>query len=200
MNCKRIIQSLENNRYKVSSFETSTAAADYIAENVKGFTVGFGDSVTLATMNLAERLSEHNSVIDPANYTGLDFNKIAVKTLTTDVYITSVNAAAETGELVNIDGAGNRVAGSLYGHQKVYFVFGTNKIAPTLDKAIWRARNIAAPQNAKRLGYKTPCAVKGDRCYECSSPNRICNTLNIYLKNMEDGAGEVIIIDENLGL
>ncbi len=200
MDCNRIIKSLEHNRYKVSYFETSTAAAEYIAENVKGFTVGFGDSVTLATMNLAERLSAHNAVIDPANYTGVAFSEIALKTLTTDVYITSVNAAAETGELVNIDGAGNRVAGSLYGHQKVYFVFGTNKIEPTLDKAIWRARNIAAPQNAKRLDYKTPCAVKGDRCYDCSSPHRICNTLNIYLKNMEDGAGEVIIIDENLGL
>lgn len=200
MNCKNIIQSLEHNRYKVSYFETSNAAAEYIAENVKGFTVGFGDSLTLSTMNLAERLSAHNTVIDPANYSGLAFKEIALKTLTTDVYITSVNAAAETGELVNIDGAGNRVAGSLYGHQKVYFVFGTNKIEPTLDKAIWRARNIAAPQNANRLAYKTPCAVKGDRCYDCSSPHRICNTLNIYLKNMEDGAGEVIIIDEDLGL
>ena len=200
MNCQKIIQSLEHNRYKVSFFETSTAAADYLVENIKGTTVGFGDSVTLATMNLAQRLSEQNTVVDPAVHIGFGFNEVAIKTLTTDVYITSVNAAAETGELVNIDGAGNRVAGSLYGHEKVFFVFGTNKIEPTLDKAIWRARNIAAPQNAKRLDYKTPCAAKGDRCYDCSSPNRICNTLNIHLKNMEDGAGEVIIINEALGL
>ncbi|RQD68581.1 MAG: lactate utilization protein [Tindallia sp. MSAO_Bac2] len=200
MNCEKIIQSLKHNRYKVSCFETATAAADYIVRSVKNTTVGFGDSLTLEKMNLAQRLSEHNTVLDPAGHVDLDFYEVAVKTLTTDVYITSVNAAAETGELVNIDGAGNRVAGSLYGHKKVYFVFSTNKIEPTLDKAILRARNIAAPQNAKRLNYKTPCAVKGDRCYDCSSPNRICNTLNIYLKNMEDGAGEVIIVNEDLGL
>lgn len=65
----------------------------------------------------------------------------------------------ETGEMVNIDGTGNRVAGSLYGHRKVYFVAGRNKIAPTLEDAAHRARNVAAPKNAARHQYKTPCAV-----------------------------------------
>jgi hypothetical protein len=109
---------------------------------------------------------------------------IAQKCLTTQAYLTSVNAASETGELVNIDGTGNRIAASLFGHEKVCFVFGVNKIEPTLEKAIWRARNIAAPKNAKRFGLKTPCAVKGDCCYDCSSPDRICNVLSIYQKKM----------------
>ncbi|HOT22307.1 MAG TPA: LUD domain-containing protein, partial [Sedimentibacter sp.] len=149
---------------------------------------------------LAELLSKNNTVIDPAPYSGDEFNEVAKKALLTDVFFTSVNGVAETGELVNIDGTGNRVAGSLFGHKKIYFVFGTNKIEPNLEKAIWRARNIAAPQNSKRLGYNTPCAVKADRCYDCSSSERICNTLNIHLKKMKYVEAECIIINENLGM
>jgi L-lactate utilization protein LutB len=200
MKYEKIIKSLEHNGYKVSFFETSSDAANYVVKNVGGVIVGFGDSATLASINLAELLSEHNTVIDPAKCSGSEFNEVAKNTLITDVFFTSVNGASETGELVNIDGTGNRVAGSLFGHKKVFFVFGTNKIEPTLEKAIWRARNIAAPQNAKRLGYNTPCAVKGDRCYNCSSPDRICNTLNIHLKKMSGIDAEIILIDENLGL
>lgn len=200
MGYKKLIQALEHNGYKVSFFETSAMAVNYIVKNVRGLTVGFGDSATLASMNLAELLSKDNFVVDPANYSGSEFNEVAKKTLTTDVFFTSVNGVAETGELVNIDGTGNRVAGSLFGHKKIFFVFGTNKIEPTLEKAIWRARNIAAPQNAKRLGYKTPCAAKEDHCYNCTSPERICNTLNIHLKKMKGVEAEIIIIDEILGM
>lgn len=200
MKFEKIIRSLEHNGYKVSFFATSAAAADYLVEQVKGVTVGFGDSATLASMNLAQRLAEHNTVVDPGPHSGTEFREIAKKALLTDVFFTSVNGAAETGELVNIDGTGNRVAGSLFGHKKVFFVFGTNKIEPTLEKAIWRARNIAAPQNAKRKNYNTPCAVRVDHCYNCSSPDRICNTLNIHLKKMKGVEAEVIIIDENLGM
>ena len=70
---------------------------------------------------------------------------------------------AETGEIINIDGTGNRVASGLYGHEKVYFIVGRNKLAPDYDAALWRARNIAGPKNAQRLQKKTPCAVKGDK-------------------------------------
>jgi L-lactate utilization protein LutB len=200
MKYEKIIKALIHNGYKVSYFENSNEAAKYIVDNVKNTTVGFGDSATLESMNLAELLSKNNTVIDPAPYSGDEFNEVAKKALLTDVFFTSVNGVAETGELVNIDGTGNRVAGSLFGHKKIYFVFGTNKIEPTLEKAIWRARNIAAPQNSKRLGYNTPCAAKADRCYDCSSAERICNTLNIHLKKMKYVEAECIIINESLGM
>lgn len=87
----------------------------------------------------------------------------------------------------------------MFGHEKVYFVVGANKIEPTLEKAIWRARNIAAPRNAKRLGLKTPCAVKADKCYDCKSPERICNGLLIHLRKMNDIEMEVVLIRESLG-
>lgn len=200
MKYKNIISSLERKGYKVKYFEKRLKATEYLLDTIKDVTVGFGDSATLDSMKLAERLSEHNEVVDPSTYSGNEFISMGQKALNTEVFLTSVNGASETGEMVNIDGTGNRIAGSLFGHKKVYFVFGTNKIEQTLEKAIWRARNIAAPINAKRFEYKTPCAVKGDKCYDCSSPDRICNAMTIYLSKMSSVEVEVIIINENLGM
>ena len=137
----------------------------------------------------------------------------------TEHYITSVNGLAETGELINIDGTGNRVSSTLYGHKKVYFVVGRNKLAPTYDEALWRARNIAGPKNAQRLNRKTPCAVSGDRCYDCKSPERICralvvrwekcfdckspericNALVVLWRKVTSCDMEVVLVDEDLG-
>ena len=107
---------------------------------------------------------------------------------------------AETGELVNIDGSGNRVASGLYGHEKVVFVVGVNKIAPDLEGAIWRARNVAGPKNAQRLGKKTPCAAGGDRCYDCNSPERICSAMVLYWRRPTAiPEMELVIINQELG-
>ena len=94
---------------------------------------------------------------------------------------------------------GNRVSSSLYGHKRVWFVVGSNKIAPTYDEALWRARNIAAPKNAQRLGVKTPCAVNGDRCYDCKSPQRICRGLVVLWEAIRSCETEVVLVDEPLG-
>ena len=120
---------------------------------------------------------------------------------TTEVYLTSANGVAETGELINIDGNCNRIASSVYGHKRVYFVVGINKIEPDYDRALWRARNVAAPKNAQRLGRKTPCAVKGDRCYDCKSPERICRGLSvIWGRPTPVETMEVVLIGEELGM
>ncbi len=200
MKFDKLIQSLKKNGYEVSYFENIDKATAYLVDQVRGVSVGFGDSLTLSSMNLGKVLSEKNLVMNPATSSRADFINVGKQALVTDVFFTSVNGVAETGEMVNIDGSGNRVAGSIFGHKKIYYVFGTNKIEPTLEKAIWRARNIAAPKNAKRLGCNTPCAVKGDRCYDCSSKERICNTMNIHLKKMSNVEAEVIVIGEKLGL
>ena len=155
MNIKSVIRALEKNRYSVNYFETAQRAADYIDEQIDNQIVGFGDSATMNDMKLYKRLSEHNTVYDPNQSKDNDeFIEIAMKTLTAEVYLTSVNAMSETGEMVNIDGTGNRVAGSLFGHNKVYFIVSTNKIVPTLEDAVYRARNVAAPKNAKRYNLK----------------------------------------------
>lgn len=201
MDIDKTIKSLQRNRFTVSYFETAAEAAEYIDKNIDGKTVGFGDSATMHSMELYKKLSAHNTVHDPYQSKDNDeFLEIAMRCMDTEIYLTSVNALSETGEMVNIDGTGNRVAASLFGHKKVYFVVTTNKIEESLEKAIWRARNIAGPKNAAKYNLSTPCVVKGDKCYNCASPERICNTLNIYLKKMNDvDEVEVVLINEKLG-
>ena len=190
----KLCATLESRGYRVRRFATAREAADYLDAQIDGKTVAFGGSVTLKEMGLYPRLSAHNQVV--WHWEGGQ-KEAAVFT---DVYISSVNALAETGELVNIDGAGNRVASTVYGHQAVYFVVGSNKIVPDSDSALWRARNIAAPKNAQRMGLKTPCAVRGDRCYDCKSPDRICQVLTVlWGKPMTLPLMEVILVDEALG-
>jgi len=115
------------------------------------------------------------------------------------VYMASVNGLSEEGEIINIDGTGNRVSSTLFGHKRVYFIVGRNKLAPTYDETLWRARNVAAPKNAQRLGRKTPCAVRADRCYDCKSPERICRGLVVLWQPVTCCKTEIVLIDEDLG-
>lgn len=201
MDIEKVIKAFENNEYIVKYFQTKEEAAAYIDSEIDGKVVGFGDSETLASMKMYELLAAHNTVYDPMHRPeGEGFKEEAIRTLVVDVFLTSVNALTENGEMVNIDGTGNRVAGSLFGHDKVYFVAGVNKICPTLDDAIKRARNIAAPLNSIRHGYCTPCAEKGDKCYDCHSKDRICNVIAIYLQKMNRAESELVLINESLGL
>lgn len=191
-------QNLEARGYTVRVFSTGKEAADYLDASLDGKSVGFGGSVTLDVLGLYERLEKHNRTA--WHWRWEDRAAAHREAQAAEVYLTSANALAETGELVNIDGTGNRVAATLFGHEKVYFVIGRNKLAPTYDEAVWRARNIASPQNARRLGKKTPCAVKGDRCYDCKSPDRICRGLVTLWGPMMGMEAEVLLIDEDLGM
>lgn len=187
-------QNLEKRGFRVRCFDTAEQAADYLDEQIDQTTVAFGGSVTAQQMGLYPRLSAHNKAV--WHWEG----GTLPEAMNTDAYITSVNGLAETGELINIDGTGNRVASTLFGHRRVYFVVGVNKIAPDYDAALWRARNIASPKNAQRLGRKTPCAVKGDRCYDCQSPDRICRGLTVLWEPMGGTEiTEVLLINQELG-
>ena len=197
MDFTKVSENLKARGYAVQCFATAQEAADYLNGAIDGVSVAFGGSVTLDQMGLFERLSSHNHAMwHWREGTAEDPRK---EGLTADVYVTSVNGMDEDGDLINIDGAGNRVAASLFGHKKLYFVVGRNKLAPTYDEALWRARNIAAPKNAQRLQRKTPCAVKGDKCYDCKSPERICRALVVLWEPMMGMEAEVVLVDEDLG-
>ena len=189
----KVKANLERRGFSVRCFATAAEACDYLDQALDGKSVGHGGSITLRDMGIVDRLAAHTRVV--SHWRGDTYAQAAL----TDVYLTSVNALAETGEIINIDGTCNRVASTIFGHEKVYFVVGCNKLAPDYDAALWRARNIAAPKNAQRLGRKTPCAAKGDRCYDCSSPERICRSLNVLWACPGLCQGEVILIDEPLG-
>ena len=196
----KVAENLKKLGYQVSVFDTKEQAADYLCGEIKDTTVGFGGSITLRDMGLYDRLQETNKVawhMYPAE--GQNKDELRMLARNTDVYLTSANGLAETGEIINIDGAGNRVSESIFGHKKVYFVIGKNKLAEDYDKALWRARNIASPKNAQRLGMKTPCAAKGDRCYNCSSPDRICKVLSVFWGAPMGANCEVVLVKEDLG-
>ena len=190
---------LEANGFTVSVFDTATQAADYLSDSVKGMSVGLGGSMTLKEMGVEERLRANNTVYWHWN-SATDPNESLRQAMTTDVYLLSANAIAEdTGEILNIDGTGNRVSSSLFGHKKVYFVAGRNKVSPDYESALFRLRNVVSPKNAQRLGRKTPCAAKADKCYNCDSPERICNALVVFYKKIRSMDMEVILINEDLG-
>lgn len=200
MDFTKVKTALEQREFTVTVCQTKENATAYLNAQIDGASVGFGGSMTLRELGLFESLSAHNTVYShwnaPEGRVGAEVQADAARA---DVFLTSVNGLAETGELINIDGTGNRVASTLYGHRKVYFVVGRNKIAPTYDEALWRARNIASPKNAQRLGVKTPCAAKGDKCYDCKSPQRICRGLVVLWERMKSCEMEVVLIDEELG-
>ena len=187
---------LEARGFTVHQFGTGAEAAAYLNQAIDGKTVGFGGSLTLKEMGLYDLLSSHNEV----HWHWVNGPEERDAAVTAQVYISSVNGLAETGELINIDGCGNRVASTLYGHEKLYLVVGRNKLADTYEDALWRARNIAAPKNAQRLGKRTPCAVKADRCYDCKSPERICRALVVLWEPVTGLETEILLVDEDLGL
>jgi hypothetical protein len=114
-----------------------------------------------------------------------------------DVYLTSTNAVTENGQLVNIDGTGNRVAAMIFGPKKVFVICGINKIASNLDTAMQRIKENTY-KNARRLKLKTPCA-ETEKCNDCRSPQRMCNITTIIERKPNKTAMEVIIIKEELG-
>ncbi len=194
-----VTENLKKLGYGVSCFPTAQEACRYLDGQIDGTTVGIGGSMTVEEMGLYDCLASHNDVYwhwkaDPAGN-----QETLKKAGQAEVYLTSANGLAQTGEIINIDGNGNRVAAMLYGHARVYIIVGKNKIAPDYDSALYRARNVAAPKNAGRIGAKTPCAVNCDRCYDCDSPDRICKGLAVLWGPMRVGTFEVVLIDEDLG-
>ena len=190
---EKLTKNLTQRGFQVSHFATAREAAAYLDSQISGTTVAFGGSMTLKELDLYPILSKHNQVVWHWEGGTLE------EAMGTEVYITSANGLAETGEIINIDGTGNRVAATIYGHKRVYFVVGSNKIAPDYDAALWRARNVAAPKNAQRLKRNTPCAVKADKCYNCNSPDRICKGLVVLYQKMRAMDMEVVLIDQELG-
>ena len=193
-------KNLEARGFSVKTFATGEEAAEYLDRMIDGKSVGFGGSLTLQQIGLYEKLASHNQMYWHQVAAPEEKETVRAAELTAQIFCSSANGLSEDGQILNIDGIGNRVAATLFGHEKVYFVIGRNKLCPTYEEALWRARNIAAPKNAQRLGMKTPCAVKGDRCYDCKSPDRICRSLVVLWGPSMGIETEIVLVDEDLGL
>lgn len=184
-------RAFESHGFTCTFCATAAQAADYLASQCTGKSVGFGGSVTLDALGVYEQLKP----IADVHWHWKGDQDITAG----DVYLTSANAVSAMGEIVNIDGACNRITGSMFGFDACYVVCGINKLTPDLDSAMRRARTIAAPLNAKRLNRRTPCAVDG-KCHDCRSPERICRAMAILMAPpMRMQHYEIIFVGEELG-
>ena len=195
MDIEKTIRSLRERHYTVQHFATSAEAAEYLTNSIKDTTVGIGGSKTVEQLGLYELLSESNTVYWHWKSAEPDTRE---KANAAAVYLTGANAISEDGEILNIDGAGNRLAAQVYGRKRLYIIAGTNKICPDFNAALYRARNTAAVLNCRRFNGKTPCRVDG-KCHDCRSLDRICNALLVLWAPMAGMTTEVILIDEALG-
>lgn len=190
-------KNLENRGFRAHVFATGAEAADYLAQTLHNTCIGIGGSVTIDEIGVYDRLSADNDVIWRWKKPTPDSRE---RGAAAETFLCSANGVSETGEIVNIDGYGNRVAPTIYGPQRVFLVVGKNKIAPDLNGAIDRARNVAAPLNARRLNRHTPCAVGEPRCHDCRSPEKICGVMTVFfMPPTSIKEFHVLLVNEDLG-
>lgn len=166
-----------------------------------GCSVAFGGSMTLDETGLLTALHYDPNIrlIDrAAAKSPEEVKKIYHDALNADYYLMSTNAITTDGELVNIDGTGNRVAALIYGPENVIILAGMNKVAANVEEAISRVHNVATPINCNRLHKNTPCAATGV-CADCLSPDCICNQVVITRRSGVPGRIKVILIGDELG-
>ncbi len=203
---EKAAKALEANNFGVSVHATGKAAAEHLVKKVlprgwKG-TVNFGGSASVlqsGVVPMLEKLPGANVLPgwDP-ECPPAERLRLRREYFLCELYLCSSNAVTMAGQLVNLDGSGNRVASLFYGPEKVALFVGRNKLCETMEVAIDRVRNIASPMNCMRLGYANPC-VKAARCMDCKSPTRICNMWAVHEKCNPAGRIHVLLINEDLG-
>lgn len=166
----------------------------------KGSSVAWGGSITLIELELINAIKNGDyKVIDRDITTNLEeLRKLYGEICCVDYFLMSTNAITLDGELINVDGRGNRVAFLCYGPQNVLVFAGMNKVVRDVESGLKRARDIAAPPNAIRLNRKTPCAITG-KCEDCYSPDCMCGQFVITRRSGVPSRIKVILIGEEFG-
>ena len=161
--------------------------------------VTYGGSVTLDELGVKEAIEEAgHDLLRRENYvTPEEKQECYAKQTMADVYLMSTNAITLNGELVNIDGTGNRVACLIYGPKEVIIVAGMNKVASDVEEGIKRVHHFAAPPNTVRLSCDTPCAKTG-QCGDCLKETICCQTV-ITRSSRIPGRIKVILVGEEMG-
>jgi L-lactate utilization protein LutB len=200
--CRRTVKSLQKNGFEAVFCEDKQAAADYIVSEARNAdSIGFGGSATINELQVEALLSQMGKEILQHNIPGLSPDEklsIRRRQLTCDLFLTGTNAVTMTGELVNVDGAGNRVGAMTFGPEKVIVVVGRNKITDDTESALKRIKDYAAPMNARRLGKNTPCAVTGV-CADCNSDDRICRITVILGRKPLSSDIRVLVVNDDMG-
>ena len=165
----------------------------------KGSSITWGGSMTIRDIGLTDAVKGKDFVVYDRDELPHEARAAFAKEhYFSNWYFTSSNAITESGELLNLDGIGNRVASMIWGPENVLVVAGINKIVPTLSDAYTRVREVAAPKNAQRFEIKTPCKKTG-KCEDCISPDTICAQMVHLRVSKPKGRIRVILVDESLG-
>jgi len=199
----RMVETFKKRHFDAWYFSNREDALSHLFTLIPGeHVVSWGGSLTRETLGIQQMLADRKYAVidrDSAKDPG-ERMELMRKALTCDTFITGVNAISESGELVQVDCFGNRVAATLFGPKQVIVITGMNKIVKTLKDAYQRARNVASPKNIHRLANrKTLCLTTGV-CGDCTSPDCMCTYVVTTRVSTPAGRIKIILINENLGL
>jgi L-lactate utilization protein LutB len=201
----KVAENLKKRHFEAWYVDNTAQALEKLCALVPaGHTVSWGGSLTADNAGAQAALGNKGCTLIDRDKAASPEERIELmrKALLADTFLGSANAIAESGEIVNVDGFGNRVAAYIFGPKQVVLLAGMNKVAKTLDDAMTRARTIAAPLNMQRFATRetdTPCAKTGS-CGNCTSPDSICSYITIMRLCKPAGRIKVILVGEDLGL
>ncbi len=197
-----VVKALKRNLFEADYVpDIKTALNKLLTMIPEGASIGCGGSVTKNEIGLMDELKKRgHEMIDwhIPNMTAPEKIAARRKALTCNVFLASSNAVTLDGQLINLDGTGNRIGSIAFGPDKVIIIAGINKIVPDIDTGLKRIQQIAAPKNNKRLNLPNPCTTTGV-CMNCSLPTRICNVTTIMHKRPSSSNIFVLIVGESLG-
>ena len=194
------VKNLQGRGFEAYYCETKEEALNKALELIpKGATVGWGGAMSAQQIGLLDAVKngEYNAIDRDKAPNPAAREQAMRDCLLADVFITGANALSLEGQMVNIDGIGNRVAAIVYGPKNVVVIAGMNKMTDSLEDAVTRARTVAAPINSQRFALKTPCSVTG-ACGNCKAEG-ICNQMLITRNCKPAGRIKVILVGEELG-
>ena len=197
-----LVKNLRSRHFDAYYCATKEAALEKALELIpKGASVGWGGVMSAAQIGLLDaiRQGDYHAFDRERCTTQEEKLQVARDAMFADVFLTSANGLSLDGEMVNIDGQGNRVAAIVYGPKEVLVIAGMNKVSDTLEDAITRARTVAAPLNQQRFMLNNPCTVTGT-CADCKSETCICNQILITRHCRPVGRIKFILVGEDLGL
>ena len=196
-----LIKNLQSRHFDAYYCETKEEALNKALSLIPaGSSVGWGGALSAQQIGLLD-------AVNAGNFVALDRDKAANpqereeimrKCLLAETFITGANAISLDGQMVNIDGNGNRVAAMIYGPKQVLVIAGMNKVEDSLEAAMNRARTVAAPMNKQRFPLQTPCEVTGT-CADCKSDGCICNQILVTRNCKPAGRIKFVLVREELG-
>ena len=196
-----LVKNLKSRHFEAYYCPDSASALAKALELIpEGASVGWGGALSAQQIGLIDAVKSGNfAAIDRDAATTPEERTQALKRcLTADVFLCGANALSLDGQMVNIDGTGNRVAAIAYGPDTILVIAGMNKVCDTLDDAVTRARTVAAPMNKQRFPFKTPCEVTG-ACADCKSEESICTQILITRNCRPAGRIKFVLVGEELG-